>query len=203
MNQDESTGVVGNSTCVASMPPTRRRKGASVVEFAVVLPVIVVMLLGSLEMGQAVMVRHVLEEAARAGCRVAVFENGTKQDVLDIVGAAMDAANMDGYTVTVNPDPPENLEAFQAVTVSISINYADISWLPTSDLLADASIQGICVMPAEGDGANDPESESPTAKKNKKESKKESKKDVAKKESKKDVAKKESKKDVAKKESKK
>ena len=67
----------------------KRRSGVATVEFALVLPVIILLMMGGLELGRAVMVDHVLEEAARAGCRVAVFENSTKQDVLDIVDAAM------------------------------------------------------------------------------------------------------------------
>ena len=145
------------------------RRGVAAVEFALVLPVIVLLLLGSLEMGRAVMVRHVMEETARAGCRVAVFENGTKQDVLDIVETAMTAANLYDYTVTIDPDPPENLEAFQAVTVTVSIPYANVSWLPGSNYLDGAVVTGVCVMPTEGDGANDPDSgDAPSNKKNKK-----------------------------------
>lgn len=142
--------------------------GAAIVEFAVVLPVIVLLLMGSLELGRAVMVRHVLEETARAGCRVAVFENGTKQDVIDIVDAAMTAAGIDTYTLTVNPDPPENLDAFEPVTVTVSVAYTDVSWLPSSNFMSESTLTGLCVMPAEGDGAYDPESGGvPSGKKNK------------------------------------
>jgi Flp pilus assembly protein TadG len=124
-------------------------------------------MLGSMEMGRAVMVRHVLEEAARAGCRIAVFENATKQDVLDIVATSMTAASINNYTVTVNPDPPQNLSAFEAVTVTV--DYADVSWLSSASFMSGSSITGLCVMPAEGDGANDPDSnDTPTGKKNKK-----------------------------------
>lgn len=144
------------------------RKGVAVVEFAVVMPVIVLLLMGSLEMGRAVMVRHMLEETARAGCRVAAFENGTKQDVVDIVAAAMTAANIDSYTLTINPDPPESLDAFEPVTVTVSVPYLDVSWLPSSRFMENATLTGLCVMPAEGDGANDPNSsQPPSGKKNK------------------------------------
>lgn len=149
--------------------PSHRRQGAALVEFALVLPVIIMLFMGSLEIGRAVMVRHVLEETARAGCRVAVFENGTKQDVLDIVTAAMSAAKIDNYTVTMNPDPPQNLEAFEPVTVTVSVPYAYVSWLPSSNYMSGKTLTGLCVMPAEGDGANDPDSnETPSGKKNKK-----------------------------------
>ncbi len=148
---------------------SNRRRGAAAVEFAIVLPVIVLLMLGSMEMGRAVMVRHVLEEAARAGCRIAVFENATKQDVLDIIDTSMSAASISNYTVTVDPDPPQNLTAFEAVTVTVMVDYADVSWLSSASFMSGSSITGLCVMPAEGDGANDPDStDTPTGKKNKK-----------------------------------
>lgn len=141
-------------------------------EFAVVLPVIVLLFMGALEMGRAVMVRHVLEETARAGCRVAVFENGTKQDVIDIVDAAMSAAKISNYTMTVDPDPPENLDAFQPVTVTVSVGYDEVSWLKASRYMSGQILTGLCVMPAEGDGANDPDGpQEPSTKKNKKDKK--------------------------------
>ena len=148
------------------------RKAAAVVEFAVVLPVISLLLMGSLEMGRAVMVRHVLEETSRAGCRVAVFENGNRQDVLDIVAASMEAASIANYKVTINPDPPENLQAFEPVTVALSVPYSEVSWLPASKFMADLTVTGVCVMPAEGVGAKDPEKDNPKTKKKKKKKKK-------------------------------
>ena len=112
----------------------RARLGAAAIEFACVLPFLVLFLMGSVEVGRGVMVKHVLEEAARAGCRVAVFESSTAADVNSIVGTAMDAANLSGsnYTVTIDPPNPQGLEAFQPVTVSIEMNFADVSWIPTT-----------------------------------------------------------------------
>ena len=141
-----------------------RRTGAALIEFALVMPIVIVLMMGAVEMGRAVMVRHVMEEASRAGCRVAVFENGTRQDVLEIV----DAANIENYSVTMDPDPPQNLQAFEPVTVSVSVPYSEVAWV-SFGLMDGETLVGLCVMPAEGDGANDPDSnETPSTKKNKK-----------------------------------
>lgn len=150
----------------------RARLGAAAIEFACVLPFLVLFLMGSVEVGRGVMVKHVLEEAARAGCRVAVFESSSAADVESIVGTAMDAANLSGsnYTVTIDPPNPQGLQAFQPVTVSIEMNFADVSWIPTT-FLKGKSVGGVCVMPAEGDGVSDPTKKAPTGKKNKKDDK--------------------------------
>jgi len=141
-----------------------QRRGGAMVEMAVIIPVLVVFLLGSVEIGRAVMVKHVLEEAARAGCRVAVAEYSNKADVLEIVNSAMDMANLDGYTVTVSPDPPTELGPFETVTVNVSVPYTDVSWFAPS-FMTDKTLTGVCVMPAESEGDEGP---GPSGKKNKK-----------------------------------
>ena len=149
----------------------RARLGAAAIEFACVLPFLVLFLMGSVEVGRGVMVKHVLEEAARAGCRVAAFESSTAADVNSIVETAMNAANLgSNYTVTIDPANPQGLVAFQPVTVSINMSFADVSWIPTT-FLRGKSVGGVCVMPAEGDGVSDPTKKAPTGKKNKKDDK--------------------------------
>ncbi len=118
-------------------------------ELAAVLPVLVLMLLGSLELGRAIMVRHVLEEAARAGCRVGVMDGSTRDIVEDIVDAAMAAGGLTDYTLTVTPDPLVDLTPLQPVTVQITIPYNSISWV-NAGFMGGKTIEGVCVMPAEG-----------------------------------------------------
>ena len=48
----------------------RGRKGGALVEFAVVFPVFLVLVVGAIDVGRAVMVRQTLAEAARAGARL-------------------------------------------------------------------------------------------------------------------------------------
>ena len=64
-------------------------KGAATVEFACLLPVILLLMAGGIELGRGVMVRHILEEAARAGCRVAAMDNGSAADAEAIVEQAL------------------------------------------------------------------------------------------------------------------
>ena len=51
---------------IVSLRKRLQRRGGAMVEMAVIIPVLLVFLLGSVEIGRAVMVKHVLEEAARA-----------------------------------------------------------------------------------------------------------------------------------------
>ena len=149
---------------IVSLRKRLQRRGGAMVEMAVIIPVLLVFLLGSVEIGRAVMVKHVLEEAARAGCRVAVAEYSDKADVTDIVKSAMDMADLTGYTVTVSPDPPTELGPFETVSVNVSVPYTDVSWFAPS-FMTDKTLTGVCVMPAESEGDEPP---GPGGKKNKK-----------------------------------
>ncbi|MBX3422707.1 MAG: pilus assembly protein [Pirellulaceae bacterium] len=141
------------------------RRGAAVVEMACVLPVFVLIVMGSIEVGRGVMVRHVLEEAARAGCRVAIMEGATPGDVTSIVQKAMTKANLSDYSVELNPPDLSSLGPFEPVTVQVSIPYSKASWFQPR-FMAQASLSGICVLPAEVEGDKLPDPVS--GKKNKK-----------------------------------
>ncbi|HEV3143821.1 MAG TPA: TadE/TadG family type IV pilus assembly protein [Gemmataceae bacterium] len=59
------------SDTLARRPQTRRR-GAAAAEFAVVAPLIALLMLGAIEFGRAVQLRAVLQDAARKACRTGV-----------------------------------------------------------------------------------------------------------------------------------
>lgn len=152
---------------IVSLRKRLQRRGGAMVEMAVIIPVLLVFLLGSVEIGRAVMVKHVLEEAARAGCRVAVAEYSDKADVMEIVDSAMNMANLSGYSVTVSPDPPTEMGPFEKVSVNVSVPYTDVSWF-APNFMSDKTLTGVCVMPAESEGNEPP---GPSGKKNKKDKK--------------------------------
>src|SRR5262245_60642408 len=52
-------------------PGRQRRRGVAIVEFAFILPILVVVLLGVWEIGRMIQVQQVLKNAAREGARVA------------------------------------------------------------------------------------------------------------------------------------
>ncbi len=68
----------------------RRRRGAAIVEFAVVLPLLLVLLFGIIDFGWIFMVRQTLTNAAREGCRVAVLQTATSEQVANRVRSVME-----------------------------------------------------------------------------------------------------------------
>jgi Flp pilus assembly protein TadG len=59
-----------------------RRRGAAVVEMAIVTPLLIMMLLGVMEFGWVMMVRETLTNATREACRVRVLQGSTDADAL-------------------------------------------------------------------------------------------------------------------------
>lgn len=58
-----------------------QRRGAALIEMAVCFPVFILILLGIIEFGRALMVSQMLTNAAREACRVAVMDDGTNSAV--------------------------------------------------------------------------------------------------------------------------
>ena len=152
--------------------PDEQRRGVSAVEFAVVVPLLVLVLLGSVELGRATMVQHTLQEAARSACRRYIVEDATITDVENMVAATMDAANITGYTVTRDPVLAEDIDThMEPVTVSVSVDYDQVSWLAPW-FMGGTTLVGTCVMPADTDPDAPPDPPPPAVTKSKKVGKK-------------------------------
>lgn len=126
-----------------------QRRAAAAVEFAISLPVVVMMLLGAVELGRSVMVNHSVGEAARAVCRVYSIGDTTQKDVDDILAKTMESAGISGYTVTYEPATKAEVDtSMEPVTVTISVPYAKVGWV-TPNHMSGAVIVGRCTLPAD------------------------------------------------------
>ncbi|MCA9246103.1 MAG: pilus assembly protein [Planctomycetales bacterium] len=137
---------------MAPPPKTKRsRRGAAVVEFAVCLPLVVLLMLGMIELGRGVMVQHTMQEAAQAGCRVYSARDTTIDQAEAVISEAMTRAGISNYAVTYDPPTKAAMNVHLApVTVSISVAYADVAWV-TPNYLMGASVDGRCILPADVD----------------------------------------------------
>jgi Flp pilus assembly protein TadG len=90
-----------------------RRKGAATVEFALVAPFFIVLLLGSLEFGRGFMVQQTITNATREGAREAVLPDATVDSVKTTAVDCLARASIDisAEDVTVVPDPATAFES--------------------------------------------------------------------------------------------
>jgi Flp pilus assembly protein TadG len=124
----------------------RNRRGAAAVEFAFVAPVFFVFVFGMIEYGRMVMVQQVLTNAAREGARIGVLDGSTTSQVTTAVNTYLSNSTISGATVTVNPSPPSSAGYGQPVTVTVSISFNQVSWLPSPMFLGGKTMTASSVM---------------------------------------------------------
>jgi len=124
----------------------RNRRGAAAVEFAVVSPVLFLLIFGMIEFGRMVMVQQVITNAAREGARKGVLDGSTNSDVTTVVSNYLTSANITGATTTVTPTNPSNATYGGTVTVSVSVPYSSVSWLPHNFWLGSKTLTATSVM---------------------------------------------------------
>ena len=136
----------------------RSRRGTTVVETALVLPVFLLFVLGLVELGHAQMVKNLLRSACRQAARIGSTDGNStadvKQRVLDTIGAAVDPAlvevfvkdagafdsgtssGTDGASLEALPDVDlTNAEPRQMFIVRAKIHYSDVAIVPHIPIL--------------------------------------------------------------------
>jgi Flp pilus assembly protein TadG len=79
------------SSFVAEPTNARRRRGAAVVEFAVCIPVLMLIVLGSIEAAHSIFLRQGLSAAAYEGIRVAIEPRSLQADAVSQAQSVLDA----------------------------------------------------------------------------------------------------------------
>ncbi|WDI41324.1 TadE/TadG family type IV pilus assembly protein [Bremerella sp. P1] len=117
-------------------------------EFAIVAPLFFLLIFGMIEYGRMVMVQQVITNASREGARRAVLDGATTTGVVSAVNEILDSAavDSDAADVIVSPDPPENAGFGGAVTVTVQIPFAKVSWLPSPMYLGSTTLEAKTAM---------------------------------------------------------
>jgi Flp pilus assembly protein TadG len=140
-------------------PTAARRRGATIVEFALISQVIFFLVLGIIELGRALMVAHLLSDVARQSARYAVVTEGGNKSTTTIQTYASNLLTSYGLTTTntplvyVNDSSGTDLSTSTGpsqqtgssnfgkysngseVTVKVQVNFAEFTWLPFAKYL--------------------------------------------------------------------
>lgn len=122
------------------------RRGAAAVEFAFVAPAFFLVVLGVIEFTRAMMVEELLTNAAHEGARAGVLDGAQDSDVDNAVNNYLSAAGISGATTAVSPDPPSSANYGQSVTVTVTIPYKSVSWLPVPKYLGSTTLKAVSIM---------------------------------------------------------
>jgi Flp pilus assembly protein TadG len=117
------------------IPAQPRRRGGAAVEFALVSPFLVAVLLGMFEISRAILVKETLSDAAQQGCRTASHTGMANSNVTADVNNVMSAAGFSGYTVTIlvngTAGDVANAQRYDQVSVKISVPDSQVFWVST------------------------------------------------------------------------
>jgi len=118
------------------------------VEFAVVAPVFFLLIFGMIEYGRMVMVQQVITNASREGARLAVLDGANFEEINSQVNDYLNSASINAVNamVTVEPDPPSSAGFGEPITVSVSIAFSKVSWLPSPMYLGGKTLTATTVM---------------------------------------------------------
>lgn len=127
------------------------RRGTSAVEFAFIAPLFFLLIFGMIEFSRAMMVQQALTSASREGARVASLDstnNSSNPGPTSIVDSAVDqylaGASISGSTTTISPGLP--VGSGQEISVTVSVPYSSVTWLPSPWFLGSTTLKAVSVM---------------------------------------------------------
>jgi len=135
------------------------RRATACVEFALILPVLVIFVLGMLEMGRFIEVRQILTTAAEEGARQASAGQITNAQVVSVVTGCVAAAGLptQNLTVTVADLTHPGTDVSQAtcldnLQVTVTIPFTNVRWcssllVTNSNTLVDATVYWVSSLP--------------------------------------------------------
>lgn len=98
---------------------SQNRKGAAIVEFAVTLPIILLIVFATIEVCFCYGLQQSLKVAAYQGCRVGLSSESTLQLVERQTQFVLDARGIKNYVISVSEDP-NNLDQGEFLTVQVN-----------------------------------------------------------------------------------
>lgn len=130
-----------------------RKRGAALVEFAVVTPLLLLILFGIIEFGQLFKVRQTAQHAAREACRIAVLQSTAKPysnssgPVMSRISEIMTSAGVpfEASMVSITQDTTSD----PTVTITVSVPYEVVKLTGYLGMITE-SVTGTCSMRKEG-----------------------------------------------------
>jgi Flp pilus assembly protein TadG len=96
-------------------------------ELALSLPLFLLLVLGIIEFGRAIMVHQMLTNGAREGARHAILPGATDAQVHQTIDNYMSNAGISGYSRTVSPSA-STAASGTTISVTVSVPYSSVSW---------------------------------------------------------------------------
>lgn len=129
------------------VPRPGGRRGAAVVELAMIMPFLIIVVLGVCELGQAIYVNACLSEAARIGCETGSRPGACNADVISDVNAALTEHALPTAFATITVNVNDNASEVAAarrndkITVTVAVPTSKVSWTGSFTYTKSDSVQ--------------------------------------------------------------
>ncbi len=98
---------------------TSNRRGIAATEFAVCLPIILVLIIGTIEACSMIYLKQTLSVAAYEGIRASIKPDATTADVTAACNQILTARNVNGATITITPSDFDTQPVQTWITVRV------------------------------------------------------------------------------------
>lgn len=105
---------------------TSPRRGTTLVEFAMICPVLFLLFSASIEFGRANQIKNAVPYAAYQGCRRAIVPGARADQAIAASQTVLTSARITKGTISVTPSAITN--ATKTVTVTVSVNLDENAW---------------------------------------------------------------------------
>lgn len=119
-----------------------------------VAPLFFLLVFGMIEFGRMVMVQQVITNGSREGARFAVLDEATEAEAISRVNTYLTGAHVSGASVSIvaidgdsgSQIPLSSSGYGDAVRVTVSVPFGQVSWLPTPMFLGGQTLAATTVM---------------------------------------------------------
>lgn len=99
-----------------------QRKGASAVEFAMIAPLIFLLLFGGIEFIRGNIVRHTANNAAYEAARLVISPGANRSEAVDKAEQILALAGINDATIDIEPNEIDEDTAFVTATINVPMN---------------------------------------------------------------------------------
>lgn len=99
----------------------KKQKGQALVEFAIILPLLLMLVMGILQFGMMLNVYLAIENASREGARAGIV-GSSDAEIQQLIISTSPSLDPENLTVTITPDET-NRSSGDTITVKVTYNY--------------------------------------------------------------------------------
>lgn len=103
------------------------KRGAALVEFAMVMPILMMFFYGMIELSRVLLLQHTVDTASYEGARSAIVPGATSQDAIDCASKLLTTGKLKSAKITV--DPTLITEDTPVITVLVEVPIRENAWM--------------------------------------------------------------------------